>query len=152
MKKLSVFSLAILIACLPGCQKALDAPQQNRIATGSSIVPMQIATECGTPVAKTLLDQGGTVTFGSVSISNDENNTYVTINSTLAGYAITRIAAVYGDENHVITALTVPTIFYNACNGPNTTDYLQTFAYTDAVTSHTITIPNSSFPAGGCIW
>jgi hypothetical protein len=153
MKKLSVFSLALLlIAAIPGCQKSLNEPQKNRIENGSSLIPMQVATECGTPVVKSLLDHGGVITFGSVTISNDENNTYVTITSTLADYAITRIAAAYGDLDHVTTALTVPDFFYSACEGPNTTEYLATFAYADGVTSHTVTIPNSAYPAEGCIW
>jgi len=126
------------------CQKEIKTSSQNARTQSNSVV-------CGTPVQKSLIDQGGVYSMGNVTISNDGSNIFIRIDAA-AGQLITRVAYVAGSHDHVSDGFTQPNIFYTACNGPGTPDNVQTFTIASATTSHTITLPSSAFQDDGCVW
>ena len=90
--------------------------------------------------------------MGSVSISNDAENIYIKIDADADRY-ITRVAYLSGSMEQVEAGLTLPSMNYTACNGPNSPDaVVSTYTLGSATTSVTITLPASDFQEDGCIW
>jgi hypothetical protein len=137
-----LLAFAVLFAF--SCQKEINTGSQNARTQSNSVV-------CGTPVVKSLIDQGGVHSMGNVTISNDGSNIFIKIDAA-AGQLITRVAYVAGSHDHVEAGFTQPSIFYTACDGPGTPDNVQTFTIASATTSHTITLPASAFQEDDCIW
>jgi hypothetical protein len=147
--------LVVLFIALAGCQKQInrtetkeDTPGANESSSSSLITNALV--ECGTPVVRDLLNMGGVGTWGTVVISNDENNITVRVNSTEPGMFITKITAVFGSQDHVNTALTTQ-INWTPCDGPSVWDRKKIIA-PQTQTSDSLLIPNSNFQADGCIW
>jgi hypothetical protein len=150
------WAIPFIALCFFACQKQIDkSPETSKIKSQdlgrAGIVEAAAATACGTPMTKTVFDDQGLFQMGVVSISNDENNIYVTINAT-AGTVITRVGYAAGTEDHVRDAFTLPNFYYTACNGPKTPDAVLSYPIASASGSVTITLPNSAFPADNCIW
>jgi hypothetical protein len=110
MKRLMIKSslLVLLLAALFACNKELQQPaDETKSATKATeeiVVPVQVPPTCGNSLTTNLEDLGGFVS-GTVQISNDENNYYIKISEAIADYKIETVKLIYGDENHVRTAL-----------------------------------------------
>jgi hypothetical protein len=135
--------LGLFVLVAVSCQKEIKTGPQSLVVQNNSSV-------CGTPVQKTLIDQGGVFNMGTVTLSNDASSIYIKIDAD-ADRFITRVAYVAGSESHVEDGLTLPSIFYTACNGPLSPDNVSTYA-AGSTSSVTITLPASQFEADGCIW
>jgi hypothetical protein len=136
--------LAFIVLFALSCQKEIKTNSKNSVVSSNS-------EACGDPLVKTLIDQGGVLTMGSVSISNDGTDINIQVDAA-AGQVITRIAYVAGSNSHVSDGMTLPNIFYTACEGPGTPDEVLTFSIASNTTSHTISLPESAFQEDGCVW
>jgi hypothetical protein len=127
--------LAITVAAFLGCSKTdLTAPKQSFISARSSANTEQV---CGTPVSFNLIDKNK-VQSGTLSISNDATNVYVTINVTAADFKLMKAALIIGNLTHV-QAGTNLIGWPKLGPGPLNPDYSQTF--NPGVTSYTFTVP-----------
>ena len=137
--------LALVVLLALSCQKEIKTGSQQGLTVQSN------SEVCGTPMVKTLMDAGGVLSMGIVTISNDGSNIFIKIDAD-AGQVITRIGYVAGSKDHVTDGIMLPSIFYTACEGPGTPDDVHTFTIASATTSHTITLPASMFQEDDCIW
>jgi hypothetical protein len=100
---------------------------------------------CGTPTTVNLVDNYPNqyyLTYGTLVVSNDANNVYITLNSlSQYNFSFTKIQLTIGDLAHLTSM--VP--YFDYPLGPPTSDYVQNF--TIPVTTYTFTIPRSSISA-----
>jgi hypothetical protein len=143
--------VATLTILFFSCQKDLSQKGDDNREKLGTLSQLQItATECGTPLVKQLEDMGGVGTWGTVVVSNDENNIIITINSGIAGMYLGRATISYGSHQDVVDDLTA-WWSWTPCEGPKTFDIKKTWTPL-TVASDTIMIPNSAFQEDGCIW
>ena len=138
----------ILLFIFYSCQKEISGKageSKNGKAKNTTITQ---TTECGTPLTKDLLDQGGVTIPGNLVVSNDANFITLKASSNTAGVNVTKIIAVYGSQTFVQNALSVNPI-WQACDGPAVTNRVKNVP---SLASDTIKIPNSEFQADNCIW
>ena len=148
LKKWAIPFLAVtFFACQKDVQQKTPALSLQNNLQGIAVEPVP----CGTPVTAGLIEQGGVLTLGSVTISNDAVNYYIKVEAA-AGRVVRRISYAAGTQTHVEEAFTLPDFYYTACNGPKSPDQVLTFAVGSAPTSTTITIPISFGDELGCIW
>lgn len=143
--------LATLTVLFFSCQKDLSQKGDNNREKLGTLSQLQItATECGTPLVKQLEDISGIGNWGTVVVSNDENNIIITINSAIAGMYLGKATISYGSHQDVVDDLTA-WWSWTPCEGPLTYDYQKVWTPL-TVASDTIMIPNSFFQEDGCIW
>ena len=84
------------------CQKSIEQTKSVEIPeiAGAAVVP----PVCGNSTTVNLEDLGGNIA-GTMVVSNDGTNYYIKISETVAGYDISNVKLIYGDENHVRNAL-----------------------------------------------
>lgn len=153
MKKfLLLYGLLVIIALFAGCQKDMNQPkkQEDAAITATEATSLNSVTECGTPVVKDLIDMGGVIDWGDITISNDNGHIIVKVNSALQGMYLTKITAVYGSQQHVTDYLSNQ-INWTPCDGPALYDRQKSYAPVTK-TADTIQIPVSNFQADNCIW
>ena len=145
-QKLTACSIGIfLLFIFYSCQKEFSNKAGERKLSASTLSTL---AECGTPLTKDLLDQGGVTDVGDLVVSNDENFITLKVTSNTPGAVITEIIAVYGSEAYVQNALTVNPV-WQACEGPSITNRVKTVA---SLNEDTLKIPNSEFQPDNCIW
>lgn len=143
--------VATLTVLFFSCQKDLSQKGNDNREQPGTLSQLQItATECGTPLVKQLEDMGGVGSWGTVVVSNDENNIIITLNSAIQGMYLGRATISYGSHQDVVDDLTA-WWSWTPCEGPKTYDYQKTWTPL-TVASDTIMIPNSFFQEDGCIW
>ena len=151
MKKfLSAYGLLAIITLFVCCQKDVSKQPNKQEETKATGLTLNSVTGCGVPVVKDLIDMGGVIDWGDVTISNDNNNIIVQVNSAIAGMYLTKITAVYGSLQHVTDDL-INQINWTPCDGPALWDRQEIYAPGTTTTS-TILIPVSNFQADNCIW
>lgn len=141
--------MVLFILC--SCQKEnlqSDASQSNKLNVKGSVtnkldaLSLAAPTTCGTTTTVNLVDNYPNqyyLTYGTLSVSNDANNVYITLNSlSQYNFAFTKIQLTVGDLAH-LTAM-VP--YFDYPLGPPTSDYVQNFSV--PVTTYTFTIPRTS--------
>jgi hypothetical protein len=127
--------LAISVTAFLGCSKTdLTAPNQSSISSRSS---SNTVAGCD-PVTFCLIDNKK-VQQGTVSVSNDATNVYITINVTGADFKLVKAALIIGNLAHV-QAGTNLTGWPILGNGPLNPDYSVTFPK-PGVTTYTFTVP-----------
>src|SRR4030095_6079641 len=144
-QKLTACSIGILLLFIfNSCQKEFsNKAGERKLGAANSIAQ----AECGTPLTKQLLDQGGVTLLGSLVVSNDANFITLNASSNAADITITKIIAVYGSQAYVQNALSVNPI-WQACQGPAVTNRIKNVP---SLASDTIKIPNTEFQADNCI-
>jgi len=145
-QKLTACSIGIfLLFIFYSCQKELSSKAgEKKLGAANSISQV----ECGTPLVKDLLDQGGVTVAGSLEVSNDEDFITLNVSSAAPDLSITEIIVVYGSQAHVQNAISID-MGWDACQGPTITDRVKVVP---SLTSDSIKIPNSAFQPDGCIW
>ena len=153
MKKNLQWFTAIIMALsiLSSCQKEnlrSDASSSNKLNVKGSLSNKLDAfsstapATCGTATTVNLVDNYPNqyyLTYGTLSVSNDANNVYVTLSSlSQYNFSFTKIQLTIGDLAHLTTM--VP--YFDYPLGPPTSDYVQNFSI--PVTTYTFTIPRSS--------
>jgi hypothetical protein len=139
------FTMAILVislTALVSCSKSdLTAPQRQGSLSASSSSNLDDFRICGDPVVYNLIDHSKTV-LGTISISNDETNLFVTFNITSPDFKLAKAALVIGTLAHV-QAGTNTIGWPKLGQGPISPDFTQTSK--PEVTSYTFTIPLSNY-------
>jgi len=153
MKKnlLRLTAIIMALSVLSSCQKEnlqADSSQSNKLnSKGTSVnrldaLSSTATSTCGIPTTVNLVDNYPNqyyLTYGTLSVSNDANNVYITLNSlSQYNFSFTKIQLTIGDLAH-LTAM-VP--YFDYPLGPPTSDYVQNFSV--PVTTYTFTIPRSS--------
>ncbi len=147
---------AIMLMLFFSCQKEVSKREdgkleQKSVSTQSATTSQQtLSIPCGQPLVKDLMDMGGTVNWGNITISNDNTNINVQVKSVLPGMYIRKITIVYGSQQHVTDAITNQ-IAWTPCQGPAVFDIQQTYVAGTTTTAN-IPIANSNFQPDGCIW
>jgi hypothetical protein len=136
--------LAISVTAFLGCSKTdLTAPKQSSISSHSS---SNTVVGCD-PVIYCLIDNKK-VQQGTVSVTNDATNVYITINVTGAGFKLLKASLVIGDLTHVQNGTNL-TGWPILANGPLNPDYIKQFPQ-PGVTSATFTVPLANL--GDCFY
>jgi hypothetical protein len=127
--------LAISVTAFLSCSKRdLTAPKSSSISARSG----SNSVVCGTPKSFNLIDKYK-VQLGTVSVSNDATNVYITINISDPDFKLVKTALIIGTQQHVTDGVT--TGWPKLGPGPLNPDYSQTFK--PGVTTYTFTVPLS---------
>ncbi|HNP21058.1 MAG TPA: hypothetical protein PKM63_01510 [Panacibacter sp.] len=141
--RIGMASLAVIATAILGCSKAdLTAPRPSietaSFASESVAAPNAV---CGTPVVYNLIDSKK-VPQGTITISNDATNVFVTFTSTNANLKFQKATLVVGDLAHV-SAATNLTVWPKVATGPSAPDFSMTFK--PEVSTYTFTIPAANY-------
>jgi len=132
--------LAISLTAFFSCSKTeLTNPQQSQNAYSYSNT--ETGDICGKPVSYCLVDCNHQQ-WGTLSVSNDETNLFVTFNITSADYKISKADLVIGTLAHV-TAATDIVAWPKLPQGPNPPDFEKLFK--PEVSTYTFTIPLANY-------
>lgn len=123
------------------CSKTELNKPQSQALNAATAGEKSVDAVCGDPVVYSLID-GYNAAHGSLSISNDETNLYVTFSSSDANLKFQKAELVIGTLAHV-TAATDATAWPKIAQGPNPPDYSQTFK--PELSSYTFTIPLANY-------
>src|SRR5437868_6287983 len=138
--RMSMALLALSLTALFSCSKSdLIKPQSQSLS--SSISSNTEGHICGEPVVYNLIDLSKAV-VGTVSISNDESNVFITITPANSDFKIAKAELVLGTLAHV-TAATDLTAWPKLGQGQNPADFIQSFK--PEVSSYTFTIPSANY-------
>jgi len=122
-------------AFLSCSKRDLTAPKSSSISARSG----SNSVVCGTPESFNLIDKYK-VQLGTVSVSNDATNVFVTINISDPDFKLVKAALIIGTQQHVTDGVT--TGWPKLGPGPVSPDYSQTFK--PGVTTYTFTVPIGS--------
>lgn len=122
------------------CSKTELSKPQDALSAGAYSVNA-VNGLCGEPVVYTIGDCYG-LPYGTLSVSNDETNLFVTFNITNPDYKIQKSSLVIGTLAHVIAA-TDDVAWPKLPKGPNPPDYSNTFK--PELSSYTYTIPLANY-------
>ena len=147
-QKLITLAFSAMACFLFSCQKDVSLTGEEVKDAQSEIISIAASEPCGTPLTKTLLDEGGVLTLGQMVVSNDANNITITLTSSITNNFLYRVKVIYGSEAHVAAAL-FSSSWYTACDGPAQVDYVKNIA--PGKMTDTVQISNSNFQADGCI-
>jgi hypothetical protein len=132
--------LAITLIAFSCSKTELNKPQSQALNAGT-LSDNSVNGVCGDPVTYTLID-GYNAAFGSLSISNDETNLFVTFNSSNSDFKFQKAELVIGTLAHV-QAATDLVAWPKIAQGPNPPDFSQTFK--PELSSYTFTIPLANY-------
>lgn len=136
----SVALLAATLVAVFGCNKQdLTSPAQR--SNSGSLTSNSIDHICGEPYVYNLIDCNNQ-SWGTVSVSNDDVNLFVTFTLTGTDYKISKADLVIGTLEHV-TAATNDVAWPKLPKGPNPPDFTQEFK--PQVSSYTFTIPLANY-------
>lgn len=133
--------LAIALTALFSCSKTELTKPQDALSAGSYNYSVVNEGICGEPVMYNLSDCNG-LQYGTISVSNDETNLFVTFSITNPDYKMQKASLVLGTLQHV-TAATNDAAWPKLPKGPNPADYAQEFK--PLVSTHTFTIPLANY-------
>ncbi|HKP31679.1 MAG TPA: hypothetical protein VJT83_03095 [Chitinophagaceae bacterium] len=147
MQRTNSLLLCLLLAgfaFLFSCQKSIEKSNSVQIPeiAGQIVVP----PTCGNSTTVILEDLGGNPS-GTMIVSNDGTNYYFMVSETVAGYDISAVKLLYGDENHVKTSLQG----IIQCGLAEPQSYDKVVNYSPRVTEALVTVPIASIP-GDCFW
>jgi hypothetical protein len=135
----SMALIVIALTAICSCSKTdFSKPQSQNLASSNSNDQVHV---CGEPFVYSLIDKNKTVQ-GTLSVSNDETNVFITISITGADYKMSKAELVVGDLTHM-TAATDLTAWPKLAAGPNPPDYSQNFK--PEVITYTFTIPAANY-------
>jgi len=134
--------LAVSLTAFLGCNKTdLTKPRVQPQNLSASTNLSNANSICGEPVVYNLIDIHKVVQ-GTLTISNDETNVYITFDITKPDFKMSKAELVIGTLAHV-TAATDINAWPKLAKGPNPPDFTKTFK--PEVTSYTFTIPLADY-------
>ena len=135
----SMALIAITLTAFYSCSKTDFSKPQSESLPSQTV--RHDGSVCGEPVVYCLIDKNKVVQ-GTLSISNDETNIFITFNITSTKFKMQKAELVIGDLAH-ITAATSVTAWPKLAQGPNPPDFKKTFK--PEVTTYTFTIPAADY-------
>ncbi|QEC68281.1 hypothetical protein FRZ67_13590 [Panacibacter ginsenosidivorans] len=138
--RIGVALLAITLIAFSCSKTELNKPQSQALSAGA-LNDNSVAGVCGEPIVYTLSDCNG-LQYGTLSVSNDDVNLFVTFDVTNPDYKIQKSSLVIGTLAHV-TAATDDVAWPKLPKGPYPPDFSNQFK--PELSSYTYTIPLSNY-------